>query len=205
MIYIFDAPGSITPEEEQLLLAALPEQRLKKALAYRQHIDRLCCAAAYRLLCCGLEREYGITAFTLREGERGKPYLPEHPQIHFNLSHCREGCACIISDAPAGIDIQDRVTVSELVRREVCTDNELNQIAMSPDPEGEFFRIWTEKEAYLKMLGLGIAGGLKSHDTTLLRPHIASRDFGRYTLAAAKENSAGEMERLISCPVTVTA
>lgn len=61
---------------------------------------------AYLLLRYGLRKEYGINEnVVLSEGSCGKPYLSNYPFVHFNLSHCDKGVACMISDSAVGIDI----------------------------------------------------------------------------------------------------
>ena len=70
--------------------AALPllsEQRRQQALRFRHELGRKQCAAAYLLLCEGLQQEYGISERPLFDyGEHGKPVIVGHPDIHFNLS-----------------------------------------------------------------------------------------------------------------------
>ena len=63
-------------------------------------------AIAYLLLRYGLRKEYGINEnVVLSEGSCGKPYLSNYPFVHFNLSHCDKGVACMSSDSAVGIDI----------------------------------------------------------------------------------------------------
>lgn len=38
--------------------------------------------------------------------ENGKPYFKNHEEIHFSLSHSEERVMCIISDEPAGCDVE---------------------------------------------------------------------------------------------------
>ena len=95
-------------------------------------------------------------------GPHGKPYLVNYPALHFNLSHCAQGVAVAVSDeSPVGIDIECRRAVSKALIRRVCNDDEMNEIHQSADPESEFLRIWTRKEALLKYLGTGIACNLQ--------------------------------------------
>lgn len=36
----------------------------------------------------------------------GKPGLPQHPRLHFNLSHCDDRVAVVVADGPVGIDVE---------------------------------------------------------------------------------------------------
>ena len=90
-----------------LALQQLSGQRREQALKYRYEMGQRTCAAAYLLLCRGLREEYGITELPIFEyDEHGKPSIVGHPEIHFNLSHCREAAVCIISDHPVGVDVE---------------------------------------------------------------------------------------------------
>lgn len=95
-------------------------------------------------------------------GEFGKPYLPDYPNVYFNLSHSGQYVVCAVSDRPVGIDIQViRPYYLDVVRR-VYNPRELEQIKNSADPASEFTKLWTKKEAYLKMLGCGLITDIKA-------------------------------------------
>ena len=88
-------------------LNELSAQRREQALKFKHVLGQRTCVAAYLLLCEGLRQEYGITEKPVFEyGKHGKPFMVEHPEIHFNLSHCREAAICMISDKPVGIDVE---------------------------------------------------------------------------------------------------
>ena len=76
-------------------------------MKFKHEQGRKTCAAAYLLLCEGLRKEYGITEKPVFEyGEHGKPSIVGHPEICFNISHCREAVLCALSDKPIGVDIE---------------------------------------------------------------------------------------------------
>lgn len=91
--------------------------------------------------------------------EYGKPYLPDFPDVHFNISHSGEYVACVVSDKPVGIDIQKIEEYKSDIAKRVCNENELKQIECSLDKASEFIKLWTQKEAVLKMHGTGIVSG----------------------------------------------
>ena len=91
--------------------------------------------------------------------EYGKPYLPNYPDVHFNISHSGEYVACAVSDKPVGVDIQKIGECNSDVAERVCNEKELEQIENSSDKASEFTKLWTQKEAVLKMYGTGIASG----------------------------------------------
>ena len=154
MIYIND---HIADFDFEASLPLLSEQRREQALKFKHELGRKTCAAAYLLLCEGLRKEFGITERPVFDyGEHGKPFIVGHPDIHFNLSHCREAVACIVSDRPVGIDVESIREYSDSLARYTMNDEELAQINAARSPAVAFTRLWTQKEALLKMSGEGI-------------------------------------------------
>ena len=160
MIYLNDDLAGFNFEAA---LPLLSEQRRELALKFRYELGRKTCAAAYLLLREGLKKEYGITEPPVFEyGEHGKPMIAGHPEIHFNLSHCREAVLCVVSDRPVGCDVESIREFHESLVRYTMNDVEVRQIEQAPRPDVEFIRLWTMKEAVLKLSGEGIRDDLKS-------------------------------------------
>ena len=42
----------------------------------------------------------------LLKTENGKPYIKDHPDIHFNISHTNGAIAVAFSDSPIGVDVE---------------------------------------------------------------------------------------------------
>ena len=89
--------------------------------------------------------------------EYGKPYLQNRTDVHFSISHSGEYVACGVSDRAVGTDIQKIGGYYPELAKSVCSAEELKQIGDSEDRASEFTKIWTQKEAVLKMLGTGLA------------------------------------------------
>ena len=144
-------------------LADISDQRREQALRFKHEQGQRTCVLAYLLLKRALHEEYGITGNPLFEyGEHGKPRIAGHPDIHFNLSHCREAVACAVSRQPVGIDVESvRRYKPELVAY-TMSDREQAQITAAERPDAAFTRLWTMKEARLKLTGEGITNNLKT-------------------------------------------
>lgn len=95
-------------------------------------------------------------------GKFGKPYLPDYPGTHFNISHSGTFVACAACDQPVGVDIQEITAYQPDVAARVCSLKERLQIEVSADPTTEFTKIWTMKEARVKAMGLGIWNHLQN-------------------------------------------
>ena len=141
----------------------MSKQRWQEALRYVQVGDQRQSLAAYLLLCEALEKEYGIVEkpeFSF--GTHGKPFLANHPGIHFNLSHCRSAVLCVVDSVPVGCDIEE---VPETLDIDLCrycfNDQEADSILCSPNPPLAFTELWTKKEAFLKLTGEGLTDNLR--------------------------------------------
>lgn len=160
MVYIDE---HIDDFDLQAALAELSEQRRQQALRFRFEHGQRTCALAYLLLRRALREEFGIDEQPLFDyGEHGKPVLVSHPDIHFNLSHCREAVACVVSRRPVGIDVESVSHYKESVACYTMNDEELAMIKAAERPEAAFIRLWTMKEARLKLTGEGITDDLKT-------------------------------------------
>ena len=178
MLYLND---DIAGFDFEAALPLLSEQRRLQALKFKHEQGRKTCAMAYLLLCEALRQEYGITELPVFEfGEHGKPFIVGHPDIHFNFSHCREAVICAVSDQPVGVDVESIREYKESLARYTMNDQELEQIARAERPDVEFIRLWTMKEAVLKLSGRGIVDDLKhvltdtktSELTTVVDPEV---------------------------------
>jgi 4'-phosphopantetheinyl transferase len=164
-------------------LQEISEERRQQALRYRHELGRRQCVLAYLLLKRALLREYGIEGNPAFDyGPHGKPLLVGRPDIHFNLSHCREAVACVVGDRPVGIDVECIGRYKEDLVRYTMSDAEQAAIAASAEPDVAFTRLWTMKEALLKCSGEGIVDGLKTIlDGVALRRFTTVVDpLGRY-------------------------
>lgn len=143
-------------------LQSLPDWRRDQALKYSVPEGRRNCTLAYTLLCRALKEEYGINdSPTFIIGEHGKPVLAEYPHIHFNISHCHTAILCAVSHQPIGVDIEStgRKTSDTLIR---YTMNEEEKELIKASTGNTFLRLWTMKEALVKLWGKGLHGNIPS-------------------------------------------
>jgi 4'-phosphopantetheinyl transferase len=154
---------TMTEEQFNDCLSRVSGQRREKVLKYKFQAGREQSLKAYLLLQKLLKEEYGITEPPVfRELENGKPVIVGHEDIHFNMSHCRYAVACAISNKPVGIDVESVRSFKESLVRYTMNDEEVEQIMTAPRPEVAFIRLWTMKEARLKLTGEGINDNMKT-------------------------------------------
>ncbi|MEM6769336.1 MAG: 4'-phosphopantetheinyl transferase superfamily protein [Bacteroidota bacterium] len=103
----------------------------------------------------------------------GKPYLPDFPELKFNLSHAGGwGLLGIHHHAAIGVDVEpiDRsFTVTNLVER-FFSPQEIPVILGLPPQEQHraFFLAWTRKEAIIKAVGDGLRLPLAEFGVSIL-------------------------------------
>lgn len=142
-----------TEQAVQTMLPQVSDQRREQALRFRYTLGRFCCLKSWLMLQEEM-KSFNVQLSTFNYEKSGKPFLENGPC--FSISHCKTGIAVVVDDRPVGIDIESiRRVDPELVNR---TMNEAEQalIASSETPERAFTRLWTQKEAVLKMEGTGI-------------------------------------------------
>lgn len=143
---------------------------------------------AFRRYCgaLGLRSSSPLGQISFKETEKGRPYLPEAPDLWFSFSACRLGFLGAWSSTHAiGVDLEDRtrrLEAAQLARR-YFLEAEANAVA-SADASAcmeLFLRLWTLKEAALKSIGEGLPFGLDAFGFELapaVRMVHAPRDHG---------------------------
>ena len=132
-------------------------------------------------------REYNICErdVKIKTGENGKPYLEEYPEIHFNLSHSGNMVFAVFSDREVGCDIEEIGKPQEkLAERFFCPEEYEHLMKIEDEHKRceEFYRLWTLKESFMKVTGLGMKLPLDSFCFQLgerveIRQHINKEEY----------------------------
>lgn len=149
-------------------LPLLSAQRKEQVLRFKPMKSRQLSAAAYLTLKKAMKDIYGIDKhllFSYEEG--GKPWLTDFPDIHFNLSHCQGVAVCAVGNVHVGVDAERVRKIGDSLIRYSMNEAECEQIFSKEPPVYEFMKLWTKKEAVLKLTGEGIRENLK----TVLNKH----------------------------------
>lgn len=101
----------------------------------------------------------------INKAEHGKPYLPDTPELAFNLSHSADAMVIAVGwNCQLGVDIESckpRASLAGLVDK-CFAEEEIAYWQKLPEAQKipEFYRFWTRKEAFVKATGRGIGLGL---------------------------------------------
>lgn len=124
---------------------------------------------------CKNHYSYQVDASKIEKNKYGKPCFTDN-SLHFNISHSKAMGAIVVDDKSCGIDIEFIRDAKMSVANRFFTKEETDWIFRSKDEEQQknrFFRIWTGKESYTKMLGCGLTKPMNTF--SVLDEEIASK------------------------------
>ena len=147
----------LSGREEKAMTLLLPEsrrQRLERVQRSEKRQEVLC---AYTMLYLALRQQYGWRRTPEIElSSMGKPFFPEFPEVHFNISHTAGAVLVGVSDEPVGVDIERIRPVSLRYMQRIA----------GVATEEAFYRSWVCREARAKRAGAGI-GALIGQESPL--------------------------------------
>lgn len=104
--------------------------------------------AVHPLLKEALLGEFGMAAIPdIAREQGGKPFFPDFPEIHFNISHSHGAAVVVLHDNSIGIDVEKLRPAPKRLS--------------AGKTDEEFFRLWTAQEATVKRRGGSIAAVLR--------------------------------------------
>lgn len=145
--------------------------RKARADRYRRREDALRCVAADALL----RRILGTDYCRMEKTADGKPFLPERPDFHFNLSHSGNWAVIAWGSCEVGVDVEafcEHTNMEAITRRFFAEEEQRYIFAEESHRRERFFEIWTGKESYLKYLGTGLKKDLTSFSVLSLEQGI---------------------------------
>lgn len=143
---------TLTEQETERMMRILPPKRRERLMKLREdkRQEPLC---AYLLLCLALWELYEWRGLPeIAENSMGKPYFPEYPEVHFNISHTSGAVLVGVSDQPIGVDIEKIRPVSQRAMRRLA----------DVSTERDFFQSWVRRESRTKRSGNGIGTMMRS-------------------------------------------
>lgn len=185
-LYLADIRPLYQEKTQRYVYERLDEIRQKKADACRQPQARAASlAAGFLAQYALLQNGYGNCRISY--GEKGQPRTKEgYPYL--SLSHSGDYAVCAIADRPVGVDIQMRVPIRSGMLRHFFSPEERKRFEekygligyptesgsafcdkaegnvrktffLPKEAEAEFLRLWTAKESYMKLTGIGMGMG----------------------------------------------
>lgn len=107
MLWLLEELNTVSFDALLPLLPRLSDARRSRVLSMRHESTQVQTILSELLLRHALREEYALPELPkIETGKKGKPFFPEHPEIHFNLSHCKYAVACALDSAPVGVDAE---------------------------------------------------------------------------------------------------
>ncbi|MBP3325572.1 MAG: 4'-phosphopantetheinyl transferase superfamily protein [Coprococcus sp.] len=154
-----------------------PERR-KKYDRYRRSDDKKRCLVASMVLDYVLLKHFGVEDIGWYYGDYGKPFLKEYANISFSVSHAGEWVVVAVGNCNVGIDIEEKQKDMDCLFNAVLSRNEkgLAEQMNGDEADDYFVMIWTVKEAYSKMIGIGLSKKFTELDVSYLDAGISISD-----------------------------
>lgn len=130
-------------------------------------------------------KDNNINNYTIIYNEYGKPYL-KNINKYFNVSNTKNISVCVFSDKEIGVDIEC-LRYNELVMKRMFNEKEINLIKKSKNKKEMFTIIWTIKESYSKLIGLGLNYNYKKIDTFNIKNKISIKKYQNYIVTIIEE------------------
>ncbi len=155
---------------------------INEKLQERKHAHSLAKYAVHSLL--GIPYNMQRHAKT----KSGKPYLENDLSFHYNISHT-DGCAvCAVADCAVGVDVELLREPNEKIVRRFFAKGEQQLYDNAADKPRAFYKLWTQKEAYVKCSGTGFTYAINSFDVTAaeIKPTLLTLYTNGYTISICK-------------------
>jgi len=161
----------VPPERLALLRAGFSaqEERRFQSFAHDQHRFRWGTSRGTLREVLGAALGLAPREVAFGFGAHGKP---EVPGLRFNISHSGARALIALSQVEVGADIElPRPRRTDDIARRFFAPGEVQRLFALGDAEArreQFFRLWTCKEAFLKVTGEGLSRSTRSYEIELL-------------------------------------
>lgn len=148
------------PQQNKGLLESVGVKRRKKILRYYRPKDRKRSLGA-GIIIEQILKENGLSEDHLKYSENGKPVADN---LFFNVSHAGDYVVGVSSDCDVGCDIEKIIDAPIEIAEHYFNQSEIEYIKSESDKNKAFFTLWTLKESYMKMTGMGMSLPLDSFE-----------------------------------------
>lgn len=148
------------PQQNKGLLESVGVKRREKILRYYKSEDRKRSLGA-GIIIEQILKENGLSEDHLKYSENGKPVADN---LFFNVSHAGDYVVGVSSDCDVGCDIEKIIDAPIEIAEHYFNQSEIKYIKSESDKNKAFFTLWTLKESYMKMTGMGMSLPLDSFE-----------------------------------------
>lgn len=161
---------NLTEADFEKAFEGLSSERKQRCLRYKFLEDRRRMAFADSLLKKLIKEELKSDEISVYNLPSGKPVAKaKEKEIFVSITHSGGFVACAIADTSVGIDLEAKREIKPEFINRVLSEAELEFVKKSDDFQTAFLKIWTAKEAYLKLTGQGLSAFNKAEVLPILR------------------------------------
>ena len=161
-VHVWSCRLDAAPDAIAYCTTLLAEDETVRAAHFRVSTDRdrfiVAHALLRRLVATYLETDPARLLFG--QAAYGKPFLINHPELCFSLSHSGDFALVALARREVGVDVErlDRQIEIDGVAASIFSAQELAELRtlVPAERRAAFFRLWTRKEAYVKARGEGL-------------------------------------------------
>ncbi|KQY79957.1 hypothetical protein ASD24_18640 [Paenibacillus sp. Root52] len=166
-IQVMQVPSILLEDDWELLLSMVATERRAGAARYVHQADAYRSVLGEALARVTLADQIGGQAkkISFIRNAYGKPFLNEHAEHPFNLSHSGDWVVMISGGhGLVGIDVEQTNPIDLQIADRFFAPQEHRYLISQPaDMQVEtFYRLWTLKESYIKAVGKGLSIPLDS-------------------------------------------
>lgn len=138
----------------------------EQIMRYRLEVDKITHLIAKLLILRQASQYFQVSPSQIQIAYQplGKPYLPKYPNYQFSISHSNRCVAFVGADQSIGLDVEYVENRNEEIANAYFAPKEFQYYIRNNSSSMAFYKIWTQKEAYVKMLGTGMSMPLLSFD-----------------------------------------
>ena len=154
-VFSADVSPLASPALFSMYYSMMPPHRQEKIDRLRiEQGKRLSLGAGILLRLVLISRGVDLSRVRVETDAHGKPFLPDYPRLHFNLSHSGSRVLCVISDLPCGCDVEEIGRGSE------------DLVTRFFSPEEQSYCLSDNNKQYIAMEDVGKTGGIIGINST---------------------------------------
>lgn len=167
-VYRLNVKAPLEMRYQEVFLQKVSEEKCQKIRRYKKEIDGRRTLLGEILIKVMLSKHLNkpVEEIVFKQNEYGKPYL-ENENLYFNISHSGEWVVGAISNQPVGIDVEEIKSAHLDIAQRFFTNKEYVSLEKMTDKkvrDAMFYRLWSGKESYIKMIGKGLNIPLKAFE-----------------------------------------
>lgn len=175
-----------TEKIDESLYHLISETRKDRIMSFRVFEDKMRCyvAGLVATLASAMHLGVSFTEIEQKSEEGGAPYAvsTNGEKVFLSLSHSGKYVTCIVDDHVCGIDVEKIINDKRVysIAQNYFHSSECEALSRILDEKKKieyFYMLWTLKEAYLKMTGVGLLRSLASFSVHIDDEYIYISDF----------------------------